>query len=121
MICGHEEGRGNCRKENVPYTIKCSECDCVYIGETARNAYSRGVEHLKALQKREKNSVLHRHNTEAHTDSTPRYYMVVNGYHDTPLNRQTTEADKIKNTPYVINNKTEWASQGTVGVQLTCT
>ena len=54
------------------------------------------------------------------TDSTPRYYMVVNGYYDTPLNRQITEAVTIKNTPYVINNKTEWASQGTVGVQLTC-
>jgi hypothetical protein len=61
MVCNSEEGRGNCRRENVTYTIQCNECDSKYIGETARNAFSRGMEHMKALTKKDKNSVLHRH------------------------------------------------------------
>ena len=75
---------------------------------------------MKALTKKDKNSVLHRHNIEAHEGTTPSYYMSVDRCHDTALHRQITEAVKINNTPNVINNKTEWASQNTVRVQLTC-
>lgn len=120
LVCSNQEGKGNCRKENITYNIQCTECNSRYIGETARNAYSRGMEHIKALNKKDKNSVLHRHNVEAHEGTTPRYYMSVSGCHDTALTRQLTEAIQINNTPNVINNKSEWASQSTVRVQLTC-
>jgi hypothetical protein len=37
-------------RERVTYEIKCNGCDSEYIGETARNAYTRVIEHLEALK-----------------------------------------------------------------------
>ena len=53
------DGKGNCKKENVNYEIECvrQECEYVYIGETARNAYCRGREHLKGVKRRENDIV----------------------------------------------------------------
>ena len=36
----------NCRKEGVVYNIKCNKCPAINVGETSRNAYSRGKEHI---------------------------------------------------------------------------
>ena len=47
MICSNGD-RGMCRNECVTYNIECSNCDSVYIGESARNANSRGAEHTTA-------------------------------------------------------------------------
>ena len=44
-------GKGNCRRRNVNYGIVCSRhgYNYVYIGETVRNAFCRGREHLKGM------------------------------------------------------------------------
>ena len=41
-----------CRKEGVTYEIRCTECNDVYVGETADNAYHRGKQRCpqKSLQ-----------------------------------------------------------------------
>ena len=44
---------GNCWREGVGYTLWCQECReevVAYLGETGRNAYTRGAEHLKSLK-----------------------------------------------------------------------
>ena len=45
----------NCMKENITYTIKCKKCKekeivAEYWGESARNGYKRGSEHLTGLR-----------------------------------------------------------------------
>ena len=37
---------GNCRKNEITYEIKCKQCKDTYIGETARNGHTRGIEHV---------------------------------------------------------------------------
>ena len=53
-------GKGPCDAEGITYNIVCTECDhenegkgMSYIRETARNACSRGKEHLKSLRNKE--------------------------------------------------------------------
>ena len=46
--------------ESVTYTLWCQECGdevAAYKGETGRNAYSRGVEHLDYLEANEVTSL----------------------------------------------------------------
>ena len=53
FVCrGEKGGVGSCMKENVLYSIRCEECrrvekDVEYWGETGRDCYSRGEEHLR--------------------------------------------------------------------------
>ena len=121
MVC--EGGKGQCRREGVTYEIKCSQCECIYVGETARNAHSRGKEHMAALKKKDPSSVLWRHTKQAHSDShtPPHYSMVVTGYHDNSLTRQISEAVRINHVPVslCINNKQEWAHTQLVRTSLT--
>ena len=49
----------------------------VYYGETARNAFTRGKEHLKDLDRKSTNSVMWRHCREKHEGSIPDFRMNV--------------------------------------------
>ncbi|XP_022810130.1 uncharacterized protein LOC111347144, partial [Stylophora pistillata] len=66
--CGREDcpvcstgGKGPCDRESVTYEIKCIQCNSVYVGETARSAYTRGKEHTKSLNNKEERSALWKH------------------------------------------------------------
>ena len=109
MVCAYSD-KGGCRTNNVTYEIKCGLCDSIYIGETARNAYSRGREHLTAYRNKTKDSVLHRHTITEHKNVRPLYEMTVIGKHKTALERQIREAVVIDNTPdrRLMNKKSEW-------------
>ena len=48
------------------YEVRCKKCDRRYIGETARNAFTRGREHWKGIVKKSKDSVFHVHGVEEH-------------------------------------------------------
>ena len=56
----------------ITYSITCMECaydnkkEKINIGETLRNAYTRGKEHLKSLAMKEENSVLWRYSKDKH-------------------------------------------------------
>ena len=80
--CGKKEdcfvcstgGKGSCRAMGVTYDIVCVPCSGMpspgryrYIGETARNAYTRGREHLSMLNNRNKASVLWEHCRDVHS------------------------------------------------------
>ena len=95
-------GKGNCRKSNVNYEIECIRdgCEYVYLGETSRNAYCRGLEHLKGIEKKENESVLYEHIKECHNSEFAeppchQYRMNVTQCHETTLDRLVTEAVKI--------------------------
>ena len=51
LVCVDGRGKGgNCHKSNVQYEMDCLLCPpgqgSVYIGETSRNLYTRGREHI---------------------------------------------------------------------------
>ena len=121
---GNTENGGNCRKNEIVYKIICKVCQDVYIGETARNGHSRGLEHTKdstSNNKEEKErSVLLRHMQEKHEGNNVNFDMkVVASYQHNPLARQCAEAIHIKNIEPEkrINNKTEYHQPGEVEIR----
>ena len=77
-----------------------------YIGETSRNAYMRGREHLSDLLNEKSSSTLYRHINDHHngvmTDTlSDSFKMSVKTSHQTALTRQITEGVKIHQMPPV--------------------
>ena len=95
----------------MTYEIRCSDCEYVYVGETGRNAYTRGTEHRDQLIKKNKNSVLHSHTIDKHADNPdpPTYSMkVTDVYGGDATKRQVAEALKIERTPAPMNRREEF-------------
>ena len=57
-------GKGPCNAHGVTYEIECQGCGNKYVGETARNAYTRGTEHAGGLENRDEKSALWKHCVE---------------------------------------------------------
>ena len=96
------EGKGNCLRENINYEIEYTRpgCKYAYQGESARNSYCRGREHLKGLLKRDPDSVFVQHIKEKHNsdfgdDPCYGFRMSVRETHTSAMIRQVTEAIKI--------------------------
>ena len=105
---------GNCFRESVTYAIWCEECGeevAIYIGESGRNAFTRGCEHLEALNARdEEKSVLWKHSVNHHQGREDVVYsMAVTGVYKSPLDRQLMERVKITNFkgPLLMNRRNE--------------
>ena len=64
-------GIGSCMKESVLYSIRCDECKkrdktVEYWGETGRDCYSRGGEHLKGCRESKEDNPMWKHLWETH-------------------------------------------------------
>ena len=122
MVCKNG-GKGDCRRENVTYKISCNRCEKIYIGETSKNAFTRGQQHTQQLQNKDKQSVLNRHLQLDHREETeiPQFKMTVLKSHRSALDRQITEAIKISRTQRnkLMNNKTEWGHNKIVRMGMT--
>ena len=98
--CKTDDG-GNCWRESVTYTLICEECGetvAAYIGETGRNGYSRGSEHIDNFNARdEEKSVLWLHSKFHHQERDVVYTMKVTGGYPEPLDRQLMERIQISN------------------------
>ena len=83
MVCGGKgtdrRRVGACRTEGVTYRIVCDSCGCVYIGETARNAHTRGLEHIASVTRKDTNSPLYLHSVNQHDGSSTDFTMAVTG------------------------------------------
>ena len=99
----------------IVYEIDCKICqraglEVKYYGETARTSFDRGIEHLNALDKQNKESPLVEHQEEDHPNVPPEFEMRVKSIHPRPLQRQTEEAfliDSFKGHK-ILNRKGEW-------------
>ena len=86
----------------MTYSLVCEECGeavCQYFGESGRNGYSRGEEHLANKDAQDENkSVLKLH-----------FIMKVTGFHSSSLDRQVTERVNIENFqgPVLMNRRNE--------------
>ena len=112
MVCGSEGKGGNCRSTGVTYEVRCKKCDKRYIGETARNAFTRGREHWKGIVKKSKDSVFHVHGVEEHGGrvQVKDYEMKVTGvYGGDATKRQVAEAVTIQHAQGgLLNRQDEW-------------
>jgi len=110
LICS-TGGKGSCRRTGVTYELVCPICRHKYFGETSRSAYTRGKEHLKALEQREEGSVLWRHCRDVHAGNIAGFAMNVTGTFQTDaMLREITESVRINQTEegQLINTKEEW-------------
>ena len=114
FICTSGEG-GKCEKNGVGYRIECLTCQragvsTLYEGETARNAYTRGIEHQDALRLEDEENALWKHCMVQHGGVRAEFCMTVVGVHRTPLVRQVNEAVRIvlSRADCVMNSKNEW-------------
>ena len=71
------KGKSDCSRNNIVYEIKCNNCNSKYCGETARNAYTRGKEHMKLLHDKEQNSPLWSHCLKEHNGHIQQFTMNV--------------------------------------------
>ena len=117
--CREEKGGGNCRRKNVGYCITCKTCKAQYHGETSRNMYARGEEHLRALASKSKESVLWNHSTTCHNGEETSYSMKATGYFKEPLTRQIDEAVRIYQCSHLMNRKGEWRKTAVPRLQFT--
>ena len=93
---------GDCWREGVTYSLVCEECGeavCQYFGETGRNAFTRGLEHLSNKEADDENkSVLKLHANHHHNGRVDvNFTMKVTGLHTNSLDRQVTERVNIEN------------------------
>ena len=105
---------GTCWRDGVTYTLFCVECGekiAAYFGESGRNGYTRGKEHLeKKLAKDEDNSVLWLHSLHHHHQGRDvNYIMKVTGSYSEPLDRQIMERVNISSFkgPVLMNRRNE--------------
>ena len=88
---------GNCRKSNALYRLSCCLCPeeegCVYVGETARNLYTRAREHMNKYQsnKTRSESFITTHQDEKHTGLPPNFKAEVLETFKDCLSRQVAE------------------------------
>jgi hypothetical protein len=117
---GRGEG-GPCRKSNVGYEMECALCDDVaaqtedqdsrttYIGETSRNIYSRGKEHVYKYSTAHTDSFMWKHQREVHDSQPAAFNTRVTGSFRDCLSRQVAEGVAIRRCKTaVLNSKTEW-------------
>ena len=81
-----------------------------YEGETGRNGYTRGVEHLSALRLEDEENALWKHCQIAHDGTQAEFSMTVLKVHRTPMVRQINEAVRIiiSKAECILNSKSEW-------------
>ena len=80
----------------MTYSLVCEECGegvCQYFGESGRNGFSRGGEHLSNKEADDENkSVLKLHSIHHHNGRLDvNFSMKVTGLHSNSLDRQVTE------------------------------
>ena len=92
----------------ITYEFKCQECGDKYIGETARNAYLRALEHADGMDRENEKSVLWTHCIEKHGSL---FQMSVTGsYGNDAMLSQIAKSVRLAKIPtgFLINSKKEW-------------
>ena len=107
----------HCKTSNVGYSISCKLCKkrgkhISYEGETGRNGFIRGKEHKRALENKNKNSILYRHVLDKHENEKDQvdFHMKITGKFTNPLSRQIDESLRIRNSlpESLLNSKAEF-------------
>ena len=112
--CTSGEKGGDCARSSVTYRIVCLKCAdgaeaANYIGETGRNAYTRGQQHLQLLKNKSTDSPLWSHCMEHHGSERAEFRMKVMASFQKCLRRQIMEGEEIQEfSGLSMNRKSEW-------------
>ena len=119
MVCSKGD-TGGCRESGVTYQISClsnietgNGCGSIYVGETGRNGYSRGLQHQDDYRHQRDSSVLWKHCVQKHDSTRQEFQMkIVDRVRNDPTKRQILEATRIRKVPAenAMNSKGEWNS-----------
>ena len=114
-MCCETGNPGGCEKNGLGYRITCEGCQQVdivaeYEGETARNSYTRGLEHQADLRNEFDKSALWKHCQIQHSGEKQSFLMKVQKSFKSCLERQTNEAVRItcSKAEVVLNSKSEF-------------
>ena len=115
-------GGGNCESCSVNYEMECQLCPqdrkSVYIGESARNLYTRSKEHLCNYRTSPNTSFIAKHQNTVHNGAEPSYKATVTACTRDCLSRQVREAVLIRRSNHtVLNGKSEWHQPALYRVQ----
>ena len=81
----------------------------VYVGETSKNLYTRGLEHSKKYEGVKEDSFLQKHQVEKHFGRPAVYTAKVTGNFKDCLSRQVAEGVEIRRcAANLMNTKSEW-------------
>jgi hypothetical protein len=114
LACNSGTGSaGTCRKSNVVYELACQQCpeedQAVYLGETARNLYTRGKEHRRNYEKKEAESFMMKHQQQKHFGAEANFKGKVKCQFQDCLSRQVAEGVYLRRCETeVLNTKAEW-------------
>ena len=106
-------------KEGVLYRIKCDDCrtkgkEVEYWGETGRDGYTRGGDHLKGCNNQNEDNALWKHLEGDHKGEgkgNEIFSMRVEKGFKKPLARQIREGVEIElSKATLLNSKSEWNS-----------
>ena len=92
--------KGGCRSSSVTYKLNCIKegCSFSYNGQTGKNGYSRGDEHIEDYRKKEAFSVMWKHCQKQHLGIKQKFTMeIVDKCRGDPTKRQILEAIRIQN------------------------
>ena len=92
----------------MTYQHTCKVCGAVYTGETARNAYTRGLEHEDLCRRKRPGSFMNNHQEEDHDGAPADFSLKVTGTYRDPLSRQVAEGVLItRSSGRILNSKAE--------------
>ena len=105
--CGREDcfpcvsgGGGDCSRSCSAYRVDCQEClsqniKAIYVGETGRNGYARGLEHEDGLEKQKDDNPLWKHCLIQHGGRQVKFKMTCLQSFKTAFLRQVNEGVRI--------------------------
>ena len=108
---------GKCMTQGMVYGITCETCkeekkEVIYVGETARTMYDRGLEWISSIRREDASNPMVAHAREAHPSNPLEFSMDILKMAKTPLIRQITEAqlitEKAGEAQTILNSKGEW-------------
>ena len=112
IACRKEKGEGGqYHRGNINYEIECRLCKdttpTVYIGETARNLYTRGKEHV--YNNRDEGYFMSKHMREKHVGHNEDFRAKITHMNKDCLCRQIREGVLIRRSgKELMNTKAEW-------------
>ena len=112
---GDSERKRDCERNSVGYRITCLTCQqagklTTYDGESGRNGYARGLEHMQGLRTRSHKSPLWKHCILEHGGEEADFNMEVVTSHSSCLDRQVNEMVRIggSRAEVILNSKSDF-------------
>ena len=116
-------GGGDCSRSCSAYQLECLECPinsltAHYEGETGRNCYSRGIEHVAGLEKEKDDNPLWKHCQLQHGGQQVKFRMVCLKSFKTAFMQQINEGVRIAccDANICMNSKAEFHQPSIVRV-----